>query len=318
MNTKLQNISFIIFTYNSEDLISRTLTHIIDAIIFHPIENEIIVVDNNSVDSTLKLVKLFSKENSIDIKIVENKKQGLSYSRIEGIKVACKEFVCFIDDDNFISEDWIKTLAKIISEHNPDIIGCRTIGISDAPFPDWWEKYQNYYACGKRFDYDGFLRNPLDKVWGAGLTVKRKFVKPALLRMDLLCTGRVGTKQMSGEDVEMIYRMKLLGASIYNSNELFLEHFMRSGRLTKNHLQKTRTGNALGAINLDVYKYLLTNKKRYKLFNLAVLIFVGAIPLSLKYKVNYFKYAILRFRSLKERKKLQEKISDLFQNNLDL
>lgn len=309
---KLNSLSFIVFTYNSSDLIEQTLEHLLAAILFSKIENEIILVDNNSKDNTIELVKHFAQLNSIEIIIIHNPKQGLSYSRIEGVKAASKEFICFIDDDNFISENWIESLKIIIRKHNPDVIGCRTVGIADVPFPYWWKNDQGSYACGIRFEETGFLTNPLHKMWGAGLTSRSTFLRPALLNMDLLCTGRIGEKQLSGEDAEINFRMRLLGAKLYNSNELVLKHFMRSGRLNKEHLKKTRVGNALGAIKLDIYKFLLTKKNRYKLINLSFIILFGSLPLTIKYKVNYFKFAIIRFRTLKERLSIQKEISRKF------
>jgi glucosyl-dolichyl phosphate glucuronosyltransferase len=312
MRASYPSISLIIFTYNSSDLIQRNLMHIIAALEFFPMDNEIILVDNNSTDNTLEIVKKIILKYNIKMRIVKNPKQGLSFSRIEGVKVASKEFVCFIDDDNFLSEKWFETLVRIIQKYNPDVIGCRTIGIADIPFPTWWETDKGTYACGIRFKDTGFLNNPLDKMWGAGLTARTKFLKPALLRMNLLCTGRIGEKQMSGEDSELNYRMRLLGAKFYNSNDLFLEHYMRSGRLNKEHLKKTRIGNGLGGINLDIYKFLLTNKNKYKLFNLALLILIGALPLSIKYKTNYFKYALMRFKTLRKRLEQQSIIKQKF------
>jgi glycosyltransferase involved in cell wall biosynthesis len=312
MRSSYTSISLIIFTYNSSDLIQRNLMHIIAALEFFPMDNEIILVDNNSTDNTLEIVKKIILKYKIKIRIVKNPKQGLSFSRIEGVKVASKEFVCFVDDDNFLSEKWLETLVRIIQKYNPDVVGCRTIGIADIPFPTWWETNKGIYACGIRFKDTGFLNNPLDKMWGAGLTVRTKFLKPALLKMDLICTGRLGNIQMSGEDTEMNYRLRLLGATFYNSNELYLQHYMRTGRLTKKHLRKTRIGNANGAVNLDAYRFLLTNDKKYKLFNFALLILLGSLPLSIKYKVNYFKYALMRFKTLKKRLKKQRVIKEKF------
>ena len=309
---KIPSLSFIVFTYNSSDIIHRNLKHVQKALSFFQTDYELILVDNNSSDNTLEIVKAFALENNLHIKIIQNTIQGLSFSRREGVKFASKEFVCFIDDDNFISENWIETLCEIIIKKNPDVIGCRTIGIADIPFPKWWKKHHFTYACGSRFKDTGFLNNPLDKMWGAGLTVRTKFIKPALLKMDLICTGRIGNIQMSGEDTEMNYRLRLLGATFYNSNELYLQHYMRTGRLTKKHLRKTRIGNANGAVNLDAYRFLLTNEKKYKLFNFALLILLGSLPLSIKYKVNYFKYALMRFKTLKKRLKQQRIIKQKF------
>jgi glycosyltransferase involved in cell wall biosynthesis len=306
------SITFVIFTYNSSDLIQKTLDHLITAIKYYPIDHEVIVVDNNSSDETLDIIKKFCDVNKINITIVENKRQGLSYSRIEGVKRVNKEYITFIDDDNFLSQNWIEVVEKIVNENNPDVIGCRTIGITDGEFPKWWNTYQGAYACGTRFEYTGFISNPLQKIWGAGLTARTKYVKPALLDADLYCTGRIGNKQMSGEDTELNYRMRMLGASFYNSNDLYLEHFMRGKRLTLSHLRRTREGNAISSVNLDIYKYLLTKKKRYKLINMAILVLIFSLPLSIKYRINYFKYAIMRFKTLSNRSIMQKRIKQVF------
>ncbi len=309
---KFNSLTIIIFTYNSDELIERNLKHIKIALDYTPIEHEIILVDNNSKDNTLEIVKKFAKENHINIKIIENHQPGLSFSRIKGVKAATKEFISFIDDDNFITKTWIKTLSNIIENYNPDVIGCRTIGIADVPFPEWWEKYKGSYACGNRFNYSGFLKNPLNKVWGAGLTARAKFLKPALLRMDLICIGRIGKEQMSGEDTEINYRMRLMGATFYNSNDLVLKHYMRAERLTKEHLNKTFSGNGYAAVHLEIYKYLLTKKIIYNLVNLAFLMVFVSLFLTFRLKINYFKFAVIRFKTLKNRLSIQKKIKSLF------
>lgn len=312
--TKTEKISFtfIVFTYNSGAIINKTLSYLEKALKCHNVEHEIILVDNNSNDNTIEIVKKFCVKSELEVKILNNPKQGLAFSRKMGVEFAKKEFICFIDDDNFLFENWIMVLTKTINDYNPDVIGCRTIGISDKELPSWWDKFKEYYACGSRFPKSGFLQNPLHKMWGAGLTARRKYVKPALLKQDLLCTGRIGKEQMTGEDAELNYRMRLLGASFYNCNDLVLYHFMRPERLYKEHLIKTFRGNGLAAINLEIYKYLLTSKKIYKLYNMAFLVLLAAPYLSYRYNVNYFNYILPRFYTLKDRLKIQKDLKELF------
>lgn len=291
------------------------LSHLRDLLLVSNIDYEVIVVDNNSTDNTVKIINKFLEKNKINLRIIINKVKGLAASRKEGIKHVNSEFVCFVDDDNFLPEDWICVLKKIIKKYNPDVIGCSTVGITNGEFPSWWQKYKSVYACGKRFNYSGFLANPLDKFWGAGLVSRSKFIKPALLKMDLLCSGRINDKQFSGEDVELNYRMKLLGAKFYNSNELCLKHYIRKHRLDIKHLKKTLIGNAYGSINLDAYKYLITKKIIYKLPILTAVIFFGFIFLSFRFRINYFKFAVLRILTLKERMIIQKKIKSVFLNH---
>ena len=87
---------------------------------------------------------------------------------------------------------------------------------------------------------------------------------------------------------------------------------MRDHRLTKEHLKKTRIGNATGAIYIDIYRYLLTNRIRDKIINLGLLVFLGSLLLTMKYKINYFKYGLLRIKTLKKRKEIQGEIGRVF------
>ena len=46
------SISFIVFTYNSSDIIQRNLIHLKNALDYCPVDHEILLVDNNSKDNT--------------------------------------------------------------------------------------------------------------------------------------------------------------------------------------------------------------------------------------------------------------------------
>lgn len=302
----MTSVSFTIFTYNSSELILKTLSHLLSAISFHNIENEIILIDNNSNDDTKSLVVQFAKSQNIDISIFNNPIQGLSFSRKLAVQKATKEYVCFIDDDNFVHENWNFELDRIISTYSPSIIGCRTIGISDSGFPHWWRNNSDLFACGSRFSNEGFRTGLFDKVFGAGMTAKRDLLEKAILNLDLFCTGRSGEKQLSGEDSELIYRLKLIGASLFFSDKLVLDHYMRTNRLTKKKLTEMRIGNAEGAIMIDIYRSLLSDRFIYKLPYFAIIICLLSIPLSIKYRINYLPFGIKRIKTLKSRRALQE------------
>lgn len=309
---KMISVSFVVFTYNSEDIINRTLKSIKNAIDFYPVNYEVIIIDNNSSDETIKKIKLFNSNNSFSSKIIINKKQGLIFSRIKCIHFVKNEYVCFIDDDNFVNIDWIKKLTEIINEYNPDVIGCSTKGISDVEFPDWWKKYSLVYACGKRFKKTGFKNNKLDKFWGAGFTCKKNLLKESLLKMDFLCTGRTGDFLLSGEDSELNYRLRFLNASFYYSNELSLNHFMRDKRLTISYLKRTMIGNYISSIRLDSYRELLSNNFIFKIEVIAIIMLFLSPFSSISHRLNFISLSILRFKELKNNRINRDKIKSVF------
>jgi len=74
-------LSFVIITYNSKNHIKRCLDSILS-----PVEYsfEVIVIDNNSIDSTVE----FIKQKYPQVKLVTNtENKGSSFARNQGIKI---------------------------------------------------------------------------------------------------------------------------------------------------------------------------------------------------------------------------------------
>lgn len=306
------SITYVIFTYNSSDLIHRTLDALRCAIEYHKIKNQVLLVDNNSSDDTLNIVKNFITENNFSLKIIVNKKPGLIYSRVKAIDFVTSDFVCFIDDDNFIHKNWNEVLEKVIIKYNPDVIGCSTVGISKTKFPKWWKKFKLVYACGKRYKKSKFINNRLDKFWGAGLTCRANMLRVILKKMDFFCTGRMGEKLLSGEDVEINYRLRLLGATFFNCNELIIDHFIREKRLKKDFLKKTILGNLKSAVLLDSYRYILTKKIIYRIDVMVILGFFYCIIKSIENKQNLMSVSLDRLFHYKINKRNVRLIKKFF------
>ena len=90
-------ISVVIPTYNRVTYLSRAITSVLKQ--SYPV-NEIIVVDNGSTDQTLS----FIKKKFTSIKVLVEKKRGVSFARNMGIKNCKHEWIAFLDSD----DEWIK------------------------------------------------------------------------------------------------------------------------------------------------------------------------------------------------------------------
>ncbi len=89
-------ISIVIPTINEEKNINKTLNKI--SKIKEILDSEIIIVDDNSQDDTLKIVKSFNEK--LNVKIIQNKnKLGLGYALNKGFKFSKNNFVMFLDAD---------------------------------------------------------------------------------------------------------------------------------------------------------------------------------------------------------------------------
>lgn len=112
-------ISIIIPVYNGEKYIKRCL----DAI-FLTNENkqfEVIVVDDGSIDNSLKIVQEYQKEEQRLI-ILHHSNHGVSYSRNQGIKVANGEYIMFCDCDDIYEKRLVDNNMEKIQKYKSDLI----------------------------------------------------------------------------------------------------------------------------------------------------------------------------------------------------
>lgn len=94
----MKQISVIIPTLNEGENIGHLIERINASLFYHNIEYEIIVVDDNSADTTRAIVKHFSQRFPVELKLKKGK-PGKAQSLLEGFSYAKYEIICMIDAD---------------------------------------------------------------------------------------------------------------------------------------------------------------------------------------------------------------------------
>ncbi len=114
---KNELVSVSIVAWNSIKYIGKCL----DAIAKQSYPNiEIIVIDNNSTDGTVK----YLKENFPEVKLVENREnKGFCAGHNIGIKLSRGDFILCLNPDVFIEKTYIEELLKVMND-NPNVGGC--------------------------------------------------------------------------------------------------------------------------------------------------------------------------------------------------
>ena len=75
---------------------------------------EIIVVDNNSVDGSVQMVKTKFQE----VQLLENKKNtGFSFANNQGLRVAKGEYVLLLNPDTVVEEDTFEKVISFMDKH---------------------------------------------------------------------------------------------------------------------------------------------------------------------------------------------------------
>src|SRR5437016_2123314 len=117
-------VSVVICCHNSAQRLPRTLAHLSAQKVSAEIPWEVIVVDNASSDDTAKVeASSWPKNARASLSVLREPEPGLSHARRRGFDEAKYEIVCFIDDDNWVSTDWVETISRVMSEH-PDVGAC--------------------------------------------------------------------------------------------------------------------------------------------------------------------------------------------------
>lgn len=113
-------ISVIIPIYNAEKYIERCL----DSIFVQTYEDfEIIAVDDGSTDLTAEILKQYSKKDE-RIKIIKKRNGGSASARNLALKYVNGKYVIFIDADDYVSCDFLRTMVCIAEETKADIVEC--------------------------------------------------------------------------------------------------------------------------------------------------------------------------------------------------
>ena len=268
--------SIIVCCFNSEKRIGKTLEYL-SKLELNSLLCEIILVDNNSRDRTVNIAKekWASMNAPFDLKIVYEKKSGLTYARKKGIDFANFDYIIFCDDDNWLQENYLQVAFKYLQENTLiGILGGRSEAADKTILPDWFEKYQYCYAVGSPHLTDIDITEE-GQIWGAGMVSRRNLLLQIFDEdFPFLCTDRKENNLSSGGDDEICMRVVLLGYRLFHVHELFFFHDINSERLTLEKLNSLFSGFRYSGYVHQRYKFCFSGikgKGNFRLISLSLL-----------------------------------------------
>lgn len=117
-------ISLIIPVYNAEKYIEDCLDSVVSQL---QSDTEVVIIDDCSKDKSLTLINNYTanldKEIKQLIKVISLKEnRGVGFARKHAIDNAVGKYICSVDPDDVISQDYFKTISKLLKKFNPDIM----------------------------------------------------------------------------------------------------------------------------------------------------------------------------------------------------
>ena len=240
-------ISIIVCCYNSEWIIKRCLESLISQKIPKSILWEIIIVNNASTDNTEKIAKEILEKSSINYAIIEEKQQGLLSARKCGVNKAQYSYIIFCDDDNLLCENYVYGMYTIMNANKfIGAFGGRGIAEFESNPESLIDSNLASYAIGSQKNY----RN---RLYGAGVCVRKDCAIKIYKRHRFMLTGRCGDNLLAGDDSELIKAIILQGYKIGCTDDLTFIHVLPSKRTSNNYLCDLHKGFGLSAPVLYIY-----------------------------------------------------------------
>ena len=105
-------LSIVVPIYNAEEYLENCIESILtqnDSIY------ELLLIDNGSTDSSKKICDFYATQHK-NIKAYHIPNNGVSNARNFGINHASGEWIAFIDSDDFINREYIKTIKPFLNQ----------------------------------------------------------------------------------------------------------------------------------------------------------------------------------------------------------
>lgn len=231
-------LSIVIVNYNVEHFLEQCLFSVRKAIA--NIEAEVFVVDNNSVDGSLKMLA----DKFPEVKVIANKDNvGFSRANNQAIRISTGEYVLLLNPDTVVEDDTFTKTIEFMDSH-PDAGGLgvkmvdgkgRFLPESKRGLPTPATAFYKMFGLTKLFPhskrfaryYLGHLDNDeineVEILAGAFMLMRRKTLDKCGLLDE--------TFFMYGEDIDLSYRITLAGYKNYYYPKTRIIHY--KGESTK-------------------------------------------------------------------------------------
>lgn len=231
-------LSIVIVNYNVEHFLEHCLYSVRKAL--KDIEAEVFVVDNDSVDGSIAMIK----QKFPEVKLIENKENtGFAKANNQAIRISSGEYVLLLNPDTVVEEDTFKKCLDFMDNHqDAGGLGVKMVNgqgkilkESKRGFPTPWICFCKMSGLSKIFlhskRYCGYYMgnlsynetNEVDILAGAFMMIRKK------------CLDKIGlldeTFFMYGEDIDLSYRITKGGYKNYYFADTRIIHY--KGESTK-------------------------------------------------------------------------------------
>lgn len=224
------DISVVLGTYNRAASLHVTLQSCLGMVCPPGLTWELLVVDNNSTDTTREVVEGFAGTAAFPVRYIFEKRQGRSAALNAGIAEAKGDIVVFTDDDVLLHCDWLANLKRTFDDFDCAAVAGRVVPQWNHPKPDWLVMEDQFAVT--RFDLGDEAKEIRIPPLGANSAFRKEmFGKYGLFRFDLGVRGSEHT--ITCDDTEFGERLIRGGEKIVYCPAAIVYHPVDPRRTTK-------------------------------------------------------------------------------------
>ncbi|MGH4139613.1 glycosyltransferase family 2 protein [Clostridium sp.] len=275
----MNKVCICICTYKRPDYLRKLLESLKKMLLnnLNMLQLQIIVVDNDKIGSALSIVL---EPCFIGLEIIYRieSNRGISSARNKCIELALvtgPDFIAFIDDDEYASENWIYELVNAAINFNADIVAGPVLRVLPQNSPNWIKS--------KMFDGKRLKTGTLMDICASGNVIfKTEIITKENIRFDLMysLTG--------SEDTKFFMTLKKLGYVIVFSNEAIVYEWVPINRVKLKYLLKREFANSVNFVHIEKQlekKYLICLRpiKAFIILMKGMILFVMSISRGISY-----------------------------------
>ena len=227
-------LSIVICTYNRSSFLDKCISSVLEQVSKNNNGIEVLIIDNNSTDSTKQIAQKYTEANS-SVRYISESNQGLSYARNRGINESKGDYIAFVDDDATIASSWLNSLLDGINQEQAKAFGGPILPNFEKQPPAWIDP--SYFE--RRFhSSNGYLNSIGDiQVFSGGNMCISANVFNKIGGFDVTL-GMIGNKMGLGEETEFFQRLnKEYPNSLYNIENMAISHFEPAIKFEKKYLK---------------------------------------------------------------------------------
>jgi glycosyltransferase involved in cell wall biosynthesis len=218
------NLSIVVPVYNLE----LYITPMFDSLLTQSEPQfEVIIVDDGSTDNTYNVIaNVLALNPSLSCKVIQTDNQGVSAARNRGLAEATGKYVLFLDGDDYISKDLVRTIYTYTQLSDPEIIcwGYSHVSEDRATILSYASAYSD--ITGSEALTHIFVNKSL-RIWTGSIAYKREL----LLQHGLQYTERC----VNGEDQEFIYKALSRAARVITLPDILSFYLQRNTSISNSY-----------------------------------------------------------------------------------